>query len=306
MRPGRGDQTGPPGRPGRGPEGPSNPANNSLVRRLKIAAEQQQLPQQKPMQPADVDRRSDDIDLMYWRGSVPVPPRRGEWPEEDDQLLKIPTKQMEPVGEDSPQPIWVTGNLPGWNAPNFWAKPFEYTFTRCVPTWEEEYPIGIFTTPDMNMTIIRSVSYDVISGLDQFDLFEYKMYSSGHLKATWEDMTIDPASAAAAQRYVFSGDTIPLRLDWLVDRNKTCRFTIKARGLVDLAGASNHAPGDPINPNAHFRLNIQGYIATLRRDVDGGPRPDDLGHMEYMHLDEELQHEGMTRGAGYYPDILNR
>lgn len=284
-------------RPARG-----KPPAGSLIQRVKHAAAQQ-MPQQRPIRPADVDRRSDDIDRQYWRGSSPTPVRKGFWPMEDDQLLKIPTKQMEPVGEDAPMPVWMTGSQPAWNEPNFWSKPFEYTFVRCVPTWEQEYNIGQFQSPEMGMTVIQSVSYEVISGLTQFDLFEFKMYSGGSNKATWEDMTIDPFVATPARRYVFSGDTIPLPLTWRVDRDKICRFTVKARGLVDLAGVSNHAPGDPINPNAHFRLNVQGYIATLRRNVDGAPRPDDLGLMENSNIQPSPEQFGVPT---HYPESYPR
>ena len=281
------------------PPGPGDLSSNGLIRRVKLAASQK-LPQQQPIQPADVDRRSDDIDLKYWRGSSPTPVRKGYWPEEDDQLLIIPTQEDEPRGKDAPFPVWAVGSLPSWNEPNYWAKPFEYTFERCVPTWEQEYTIGQFQSPEMGMTVIQSVSYEVFAGLGQFDLFEFKMYSGGSNKATWEDMTIDPAVASPTHRYVFSGHAIPLPLSWRVDRDKICRFTVKARGLVDLAGASNHAPGDPINPNAHFRLNVQGYIAPLRRNVDGAPRPDDLGLLENRNIqDTDIGYVGMPEHTSF-------
>lgn len=264
----------------------------SRLMRDVLKATAGQLPAAQPMVPADVDRRSEDVDRQYWRGSVPDIPRRGHYHAEDDQLLMIPTNQLEEKGAEPQNRAWAVGSCPPWNCPSNWAEPFEYRFERCVPTWEEDYYMGSILAPDMAMMIIKSVSYEVISGLGQYDLFEFSMKDPA-LQAQWEDMIIDIGVAATHGKYVFSSDVLPLPLEYHLDRAKRANFFVKARGVVTLAGASNHFPGELIDPNAHFRLSVQGWLAPIRKNVDGAPRPVDLGNMEFANLDEELYLEGL-------------
>jgi len=243
------------------------------------------------MVPAEVSRRDDDIDRQYWRGWVPEAPRQGHYQAEDDQLLMIPTNQMEENGANPQNHAWAVGTCPMWNCPNFWADPFEYRFERCVPTWEQEYLMGTIVAPEMSMVVVKSVSYEVISGLGQYDLFEFSM-KDPILKDQWEDMIIDIGVPASDGKYVFASDVKPLPLEYHLDRNNRLSFFVKARGIVDLAGNSNHFPGEILNPNANFRLSVQGWLAPLRKNVDGAPRPTDLGNMEFANLDEALYLEG--------------
>lgn len=236
----------------------------------------QQLPSAKPMRPVPAPR-NDDVDRAYWYDpGVEAPRMRGGYRPVDDQLYRIPTGE-ERSGADPQVPVWATGNLPPWNAPPFWGIPFSRDFELCVPTYEQEYTIGQITTGDMEMWVLKSVSYNLTSGLGQYELFEWKIYRSGAPRVTWEDMTIDPTTFDPSRRFVFAGDTAPLLVEERIDRARDARFTIKARGIVDLAGNSNHMPGDPIVPSANFRLTVNGWIAPLRENVDGGPRPTDLG-----------------------------
>lgn len=239
------------------------------------------------MAPAPVEIQNQDLDRAYWYSSTPVAPREGRYEHEDDVLYRIPTQQQEPAGAEPQNHAFVTANLPVWNHPNFWTEPFEQSFTLCVPTWEEEYDLGtIFPPPALAMLSIQSVSYECTSGLNQFDVFEFAYYRGGKL-AVFEDMIIDPVTANPSERHVFAGHVRPLGLIHRVDRDKNAKFTVRARGIVDLAGNSNHLPGDPLIPNANFRINVQGWIASFRRNVDGAPRPTDLGNMEHLPLDPE-------------------
>lgn len=255
------------------------------------AAKTRQLPQAQPMRRADQAFQNRDLHNSMWTSPGVSPPKVDHAVPLDDQLFKIPTQQMEEVGEDPQNHLFVTGSPPMWTEPPYWSHPLEERFTACVPTWEEEYTMGTLKIPEDKMAIIQDVSYHVTSGLAQFDLFEFVMYD-GARRAVWEDMIIDPLVAAPARRYVFGGDTIPLPLTERVDSNRTLRFTVKARGIVTLAGVSNHNPGDPLIPNANFRLLVYGYYAPLRHNVDGAPRQSDMGNMEFIPQNEDLYLEG--------------
>lgn len=237
--------------------------------------------------------RNDDVDLYYWRDpGVPTPPRRGGYRPVDNQLFRIPTAE-EVDGDDAQIPFWATGNCPPWNCPPYWAIPFSETFEVCVPTYEQEYTIGQINTGDMEMSTLKSVSYEVTTGLGQYELFEFKSYRGGQLRATWEDMTVDPTTFDPSERYAFAGHNKPLLLEDRVDRARNMRFTVKARGIVNLAGTSIHSPGDPITPSANFKLVVHGWVAPLRHNVDGAPRPTDLGNMGFIPMNEDLYLEGL-------------
>lgn len=263
---------------------------DSLINQVRRAAAQG-LPQAQPMRPADQATQNRDLDTYYWTSPGVEPPRMPVHPRVDDQLLVIPTNQMEEVGENPQNHMWVTGTRPMWNDPRYWSYPLEERYTVCVPTWEEEYNFGTLDVPENTMAIIDSVSYHVTSGLAQFDLFEMAAYTPAR-EGLWEDMIIDPLTPDPSHRYAFAGDVTPLPLSIRGDRNHKIRFTVKARGVVNLAGNSTHNPGDPLIPNAHFRLLVHGYYAPLRHNVDGAPRMGDTGNMGHIHMDPELYLEG--------------
>lgn len=262
---------------------------SNLVHRVQAAALNA-----PPMLPVDPGR-NEDVHTQMWSGPGAEFPRRGGgYTPPDDQLFLVGSNEHGPESVDGQVPLWVTASCPGWNCPSFWSKPFSETYQICLPTWETEFTLGILTAGEMDMRIIKSVSYHIESGLSQYDLFEMKMYESGMLRATWEDMIIDPTTADPSHQYVFAGHTKPLELWQRIDRNRKARFTVKARGLVDLAGVSNHAPGDPIVPDAcNFTLVVNGWVAPIRQNNDGAPRVGDLGNQLFVDMDPDLYLEGM-------------
>jgi hypothetical protein len=228
--------------------------------------------------PAPVDAQFRDVSRAYWEGPGAEAPRVGATRPIDDTLHLMPVLEEAPPSADPQARVWIGESLPQWNWPSFWSYPFESDFTVCIPTWEQEYNVGVILVPAMTMAVIRSVSYEVISGIAPFDVFECKLYDPA-LRVTWEDAIVDAVAAAPALRHGLAGDTLPLPIEYHGDRNKSLRFTVKARGVVTLAGASNHFPGELLLPNMFFRLSVQGWFAPLRDDLDGGVRPTDLGLM---------------------------
>lgn len=263
---------------------------SDLLRGVREGARQLQAQQMRPIPPT----RNDDVDLMWWRGSgVEEPERPGGYRPVDDQLFRVPTQEELPESEPGRTPLWMLGHTPQWNTPSYWSIPFCRVCEICIPTWEQEYRLCTLRAGDMEMMVIRDISYHVISGLSQYDLFEMKAYQGPALRTTWEDMIIDPGVANPSQRYVFAGDDRPLPLYLTIDRNRTAGFSVKARGLVNLAGASNRNPGDPIIPNAHFRIKVEGWITPLQRNNDGSPRESDTGHLLNVLEHPSLHDEGL-------------
>lgn len=244
------------------------------------------LPQQRPMREVPpVDNR--DIHTYYWQGpGAEIPRHEGGWAPVDDQLFLIPGQEDAPTSAEAPVSLWVMENCPPHNCPPVRSDPFEYDLEVCVPTYEQWYTVGVVDVPPMHMAVIENLSYDFTAGLAQYELFEYQILQNGTPLATIEDMFIDPTTGDPSHKYVFSGDTQPQAFSGFVDREKKLIVRVRVRGLVDLAGNSNHLPGDILFPNAHFRITVQGYLAPFRHNVDGAPRHQDLGNMGFYDLDD--------------------
>lgn len=246
------------------------------------------------MRPADVSYQNFDIDRAWWYGWSPTPERQGAYTPEDNQLFITPTNEPEPDGVEPYWPFWVAGNCPPWNCPTFWGYPFDLDYEICLNEYEVETYIGSIQVPAMAMQVIRGLSYEVLTGLSQYEIFEITLRRGKETRVVVEDMIIDPTAAAPAERYVFAGDTRPLDIRDFADRERTYEIYVKARGIVDWDGVSVHAPGDPLIPSAHIRISLMGWVSPIRQNVDGGPRPADLGDMLFIPLDERLAVEGMS------------
>jgi len=239
----------------------------------------------KGMLPAPVEIQNRDLDLHMWHDRPQIQEVEQVDRPVDDYLYPIPTGQEEPYSIPPQQPVWVVSTFPPWNLQPFWSKQFELAFDPCcTPTWEQEHLVGRITAPDMHMMVIQAISYEMITGLNQYDVFEFVGRESGTEFLRVEDMMIDPLIATPARRHVFAGDDREMNIFYWLDRNKSAAFYVRPRGLVAMNGVSNHLPGDPLIPNAHFRLSIRGYYAPIREDLDGGPRTVDLGELNDMDM----------------------
>lgn len=246
----------------------------------------------RPMEPVPAHSQQ-DVSRAYWYGwsdVVPVPEDRTT----NDRLYITKTAEQLPPSAEPDQPAWAVTTYPMWNRMPFWGKPFEFNFEACIPTWEQDYVIGRMPVGQMEMAIIRGMSYHVPNGLAQYDVFEIALFRNSELRIRIEDMIIDPTTGDPSHRYVFAADARqPMPIWDHVDRNQTLVITAKARGLVAFGGTSNHSPGDPLTPNASIRVSIIGYMAPLRKDVDGGPRPTDQGNELFVSLDQDRKWIGV-------------
>lgn len=217
------------------------------------------------------------VGRQMWDGPGVEARRVGAWRPESDSLIQIPTGQEFPESAKPATPAWVVAVPPMWNAPNYRSIPFDRTFRACIPTWLEEYRIGTLEVGDMEMMVIKSISYHVISGLQQYDLFQIRFYNKGREDFQLEDMIIDPATADPSKRYIFSGQAVPFPVETRVDTKRRLSIFAKAVGVAWQDDTTNHIPGEVINPNAWIDITISGWYAKLDRDEDGAPRITDLG-----------------------------
>lgn len=258
------------------PEGVRKALENRIARRI---------PEARPMVQVE-DPDNIDITRGYWFDPGVEPERRGAWRPVDDYQAQMPTNELAPASVEPQTSVHVTGVKPPWNEPPYWSVPFEQILVSdCVPTYEEWYRVGSFTVPDMHVAMLEQMSFEVLTGLVQYELFEFSVRGSGTEVMRIEDMIIDPLVGDPNHRYVFASDVSPMPVRHFFDRGRVITVMVRVRGLVDLAGVSNRLPGDPILPNANFRVLMRGYYAPFRKDVDGGPRQQDLGNMGFYDLD---------------------
>jgi hypothetical protein len=239
----------------------------------------------RPVVPPD-DR---DLDNAYWHG-YSVVGRRATKPDIDRPIVQMPMMEREPESAPPQTPVWVNGNCPPWICPPAWAVPVELTMEKCIPFYEQATLMDFcFTVPQDYVLVIRNLSWEALNAV-QYDVFQFDFLVDGSTRLSIEDMLIAPGSANPAHKYALAGHTRPMPTHLVVDRNHTLCIRAILRGPIDFAGNSPFFPGQPIvTANCLMKVVLQGWLANLRENVDGGPRPTDLGD-----------------GGGFYVDTHDR
>jgi hypothetical protein len=119
-------------------------------------------------------------------------------------------------------------------------------------------------------------------------VFEFSITVNGKLVARFEDIAIDVAQPNPAHKFGLSGHTRMLPCWFIADRHTSINVHARLRGPINLAGVSPYFPGQPIaTGNCLMAITLNGWLANLRENKDGGPRPTDLGDMGFLALDED-------------------
>ncbi len=239
-------------------------------------------------------RRNASLDNSMWKGFV-MPGQaqyRPSGPMLDRPIFQTPTAQREPESAPPQTPIWGNFNFPPWNQPPVWALPFSRIFEACVPQYEISVSLGCYTVPADRTLVIKEIGYEALNAV-QDDVFELQVLVDQSVKAQWEDIAIDAAQPNPAERYGLFGHYRPMPTHILVDRNQTVCVRATLRGPINLVGVSPYFPGQPIlSGNCSMKAVLYGWLAPLREDIDGGPRPTDLGDMDFLTLEND-----QSRGA---------
>jgi hypothetical protein len=202
---------------------------------------------------------------------------KGEWRGSED-LLEIPTGADLPQSAKPAPPIWAVAVPPMWNDPNIRSVPFEQSFRACLPTWVEEYRLGAIEVPDTSLMVIKEISYNVIAGLQQYDLFQLRVYNNLREDFMLEDMIIDPGTNDPSRKFIFSGQRKPFPVETRVSRTRRLIVFATALGVTWQDGTTNRVPGEVTNPNVWIDVSVSGWYAKLDHRHDGGPLVTDLGH----------------------------
>ena len=234
-------------------------------------------------------QQNTSLDNAMWRGFVApgMVQRRPSGPMLDRPIMIMPMAEREPESAPPNTPVWGNFNYPPWNQPPVWSIPYSQRLEACVPQYEIGVTLGCFTVPADRTLVIKEIGYEALNAA-QGDVFELEVTVNQSVRVRWEDINIDATQPNPAVRYALFGHFRPMPTHILVDRNCTVCVRGMLRGPVNLAGSSPYFPGQPITTgNCAMRAVLYGWMAPLREDIDGGPRPTDLGDMDFMTLEND-------------------
>jgi len=240
-------------------------------------------------------RRGVGMDAGYFYGYVSQDQiqRRPSGPPLDRPIVIVPTAQREPESAPPQTPVWGNFNYPPWNNPPVWSVPMAQRYVGCVPQYEISVSLGCFTVPADRTMVIKEIGYQALNAA-QGDVFQIEVLIDSSVRTSTEDINIDAAQANPAVRYGLFGHYRSMPTHILVDRNQTVCVRGTLRGPINLAGVSPYFPGQPITTgNCLMRAVLYGWLAPLREDIDGGPRPTDLGDMAMQALADDQSEGGL-------------
>ncbi len=236
---------------------------------------------------------SGGLNKQMWYGyGVPPVVHRPWKPDIDRPINILPTMEREPDSDPPQFPIWINANCPPWVCPPFWSVTVDLPFAGCIPWYEVATLLDCFTVPQDRCLIIKNISYEALNAAVN-DVFEIEVLVNNQTQHKTEDIYVDGAAANPAQRYALAGHFRPMPVNILADRNATVCVRTTLRGPISYAGVSPYFPGQPIiSPDCQMKVMLQGWLANLREDLDGGPRPTDLGDFGMIPLEDDQSRGG--------------
>lgn len=219
----------------------------------------------------------------------------------DRPIFRIPTGEREPESDPPQTPAWINSNKPGFNEPPVWSEPVAAPFTACVPWYGVAQALafginGCMTIPHDRCLVVKGLSYEALNA-NLFDTFQFQILVNNSPLLTVEDMYIDNTIGNPAQQYAMSGHYRHMPCNFIADHDSILCATGILLGPILLGGppAPGVFPGLPITVgnDCQMKLILYGWLAPLRDVIDGGPRPTDLGDMDFADLDADQSRGGM-------------
>lgn len=229
-----------------------------------------------------------DVDKSMWSGySDDKVVRVRTKPPIDRPIPIMPTMEREPESVPPNTPLWVNSNNPPWVTPPRWARAVSIPFNACVPWYEVSTLLGTYQVPQDYMLVIKQVSYEALNAA-LLDTFVIDFLSNTQNLLQLEDMFVDNTTSNPAQQYALGGHFRPIPTNCFVDRNGVLTVRGTLRGPIDIAGVSPYFPGQPItSTDCQMKVVIDAWLANLRDNSDGGPRPTDLGDFGNLLMDDD-------------------
>lgn len=213
-----------------------------------------------------------DVERAMWHFFTPVE-ERADPIKSVPHVIHKPTQQEDPPSVDPNMSEHLAAHLPPWVSPDYWSDPWDRSICRCCTFYATSTVLYTEKMPEMRMGILQGVSYSILSGLNQFDIFEIAIKRDGELLAKWEDMFINPLSPNPAHQYAFGGHISQIPVFGLFDRNQTLTVEITILGAYPFV----KTPADPFTGT--MCVYVHGWKPTIMDNRDGAPRPVDMGYL---------------------------
>ncbi len=217
-------------------------------------------------------------DRQMWGGASDVTDRpRQEIVPWSEHAPLLNSEQKMPANDVVEYQLIVNSRLPQFSVPNFWSEPFHPSDSVCTPYYETFYYPYRFRVPADRMVMINSVSYEFANAIADFEQFTVGILRENEVMAEWTDMKV-PGSTNPAEQYAFAGHYRPIPVYCRVDHDQTIVVRVKVKGAYPYT----HLDTDVLG--GCFTVCLNGWMASLMDNRDGGARPVDMGDFNDMAL----------------------
>lgn len=221
----------------------------------------------------------DRSDKQMWNGPSPVLNRpRSEITPHSEHAPLLNSEKLPPKPEEMNQyQLIVNSRRPQFVVPNFWSEPFHPSHTICVPFYETLYTAYTFKVPSDRLIVVNSISYQFDNSIADFEQFDIAVYRESEGLVTFRDMKV-PGSTDPAEQYAFAGHYRPIPVYCRFDHDQTIVIQVRVKGLYPFT----HTDLDPLG--GCFTIALNGWMASLMDNRDGGARPVDMGDFNDIAL----------------------
>ena len=195
-----------------------------------------------------------------------TPQDSGEWFESDGGGHKLDIREgsRDPASQPPIRVVYTHTVPPQWEAPDYWAVPFDDTGEECVKFYETPTYAYSQRVPEMSFVTINAVSYNWNIDLALGDTFAVEILRNHDTLARWEDRVIR-ITGDLGNRFVLASHGAPLPCYARFDRNDVIGCRVTFRGAYPF-GVPNNVP---IPGLPRFRVVFNGWRSTITANADG-------------------------------------
>lgn len=185
-------------------------------------------------------------------------------------------------------PAVAANALPAqWEAPDYWAVPFDYAQQDCVIFYATRTSVLQYEVPAGSLVTVTGVSYQFTTNLVVGDIFEVSLLRNHELLASWEDRVVSTTGDRGA-RFALCSHLYPMRVRAYYIANSRITVAITYRGQEPFT----KTPGDELQTKADVLL--RGFQT---RDVPAAFRRNDIDQTKVLQTaaDYERAFRGEAR-----------
>lgn len=219
----------------------------------------------------------DEAAKAYWFFFTPTAPWPGVPFTPPSTASPTPTQGPVPVPEVPLVDIVLNAQLPQYDDPNWWTKPFDISACVCCAYYSTWEVVLVHTAGDSETTLITGISYEA-PGLPDLAAFQVQVLRDGQVMTDFTEIKVDAANPNPAKQFAFGGHTNQLPVWIRLDRNQTLTVRVKLLGVYPYPlGPSDLYSGD-------ICVFLHGLTTMVFDNRDGAPRPNESGALAQAQL----------------------